>query len=185
MNDPTPLDSDRHLDAGDVRTLPRAPIHVILDNLRSAFNVGSIIRTSEAGRIAHLHLCGFTARPPHRQIARTALGATRHVPWTHHPDAATAILHARRERCAIWGIEITPDAESYLDAPATFPLALVFGHEVRGLAPDTLAAVDRVVQIPMYGIKNSLNVATSYGIVLFELRRRLHLASAAGEENCT
>ncbi len=179
------LTTDRFTGAGSLADRPRAPVRVVLDNLRSAFNVGSIFRTSDAARVEHLHLCGITPTPPHRQLARTSLGATRHVPWSSHPDAAAVVRALAARGHQIVALEITPEAESYLDAPLQSPLALVLGHEVLGISGATLAEADRIVRIPMFGVKNSINVATSYGIVIFEILRRLGYPSPTAAGDCT
>ena len=179
------ISRDRFQDAADVTARPRLPVHVVLDNLRSAFNVGSILRTSDAARVARLHLCGITVRPPHRQLARTALGATRHVPWTPHSDAASAVSELRTRGMRVVALEITASSRSYLEVDLTPPLGLVLGHEVNGVSPDALAQCDEVVHIPMYGVKNSLNVATSFGVLIFEILRRSGDPSAWAGSDCT
>jgi tRNA G18 (ribose-2'-O)-methylase SpoU len=176
---------DRYQSQGRLRALPRFPVHVILDNLRSAFNVGSILRTSDATRVAQLHLCGITPHPPHRLIARTSLGAGRSVPWTHHADAADAIALVRQAGGLVVALEVTPSARSYLEVDYRFPLGLVLGHEVHGVSPSVLAQVDEIVTIPMWGVKNSINVATSFGILIYELRRRYPPTSSAAGRPCT
>lgn len=176
---------DRLLDAGVLRARPRFPIHVVLDNLRSAFNVGSIIRTSDAARVMHVHLCGISARPPHAQVARTALGASRFVPWTHHPDAVDAVRTLRGDGVTIAALETTASARSYLEVDCRFPMALVVGHEVRGVDPRVLDLADEVVTIPMWGVKNSINVATAFGVVIFEVLRRYASTTLAAERDCT
>lgn len=176
---------DRYLEIGKLGARPRFPIRVVLDNLRSAFNVGSIIRTSDAARVMHVHLCGITASPPHVQLARTALGATRFVPWTRHDDTLDAVRALKADGVAIVALETTASAASYLEADYRFPMALVLGHEVRGVDTRVLAACDQVITIPMWGVKNSLNVATAFGIVTFEILRRLHATTRAEEPGCT
>lgn len=173
------LERDRYEEGHAIRGEGRFPIHTVLDNVRSAFNVGSIIRTSDAARVAKLHLCGITARPPHREIARTSLGATRYVPWQSHERTIDAVTSLKERGVRIVALEVAPSAVSYLDCPVTFPLGLVVGHEVTGVSEDVLALADDVVHIPMWGVKNSLNVATSYGIIVFELLRRYASASSA------
>ncbi len=171
--DPIELTSqDRFEESASVLSRPRVPVQVVLDNLRSAFNVGSIFRTSDAARVAHLHLCGITAYPPNRKIARTSLGATRYVPWTYSASTIDAVRGLKESGSRVVALETSPSARSYLDVDYTLPLALLLGHEVRGLSPEILALADDVVTIPMHGVKNSINVATSYGVVLFEILRR-------------
>jgi len=157
----------------------RHPVHVILDNIRSAFNVGSIFRTSDAGQITRIHLCGMTPHPPHDRLSRTALGADEHVPWSYYAKCSVAVETLKSRDVPIVGVETTPDADDYTRFEWNQPVALVLGHEVRGIAPDILDECVDVVQIPMLGVKNSINVATAYGIILFEILRQW----AASPEN--
>jgi len=152
--------------------LPRNPVHVVLDNLRSAFNVGSILRTSDAGAVAHAHLCGMTARPPNVKLYKTALGAFDYVPWTYHETTQQALDQLAAEGIPPVAVEVADNAASYLEFDWPRPVALVFGHEVHGIDPDVLARCAAAVYIPMAGYKNSLNVATAFGVVLYELLRR-------------
>ncbi len=150
----------------------RNPVHVVLDNIRSAFNVGSIFRTSDAGLITRIHLCGMTPHPPHDRLSRTALGAEEHVPWSYYSKCSAAVEALKIRNVPLVGLETTPEAEDYTRFEWDQPVALVLGHEVRGIAPDILNECADVVQIPMLGVKNSVNVATAYGIILFEILRQ-------------
>lgn len=153
----------------DLPALPRNPIHVVLDNLRSAYNVGSIFRTADAGAAAHIHLCGMSAHPPHRKLEKTALGAFAYVPWTYHErtaDALDALNQAGIQRVAI---EVTADAVPMQTYSWPSPIAIVFGNEVDGIGERTLEKCDAVVQIPMQGFKNTINVATAFGVVLYHI----------------
>ena len=140
----------------------------MLDNVRSAFNVGSMFRTAEAARVSHVHLCGITPHPPHPQLDRTALGTAFRVPWTHHRHSRDAIAALRSEGVRIHAVEITPEARSLRETPLPRPGALVFGHEVGGVDPELLELADEVIHVPMWGRKNSLNVAVVFGIVVFD-----------------
>lgn len=148
------------------------PLVGVLDNLRSAFNVGAIFRTAEAARIAGLRLCGITPYPPNGKLDRTALGTSHRVPWRHHIETREAIAELRREGYPVWAVEITAGAASLRDVEVPDRLALVFGHEVTGVNPAAAAEADRIVAIPLYGRKSSLNVATAFGIVVFDILRR-------------
>jgi tRNA G18 (ribose-2'-O)-methylase SpoU len=156
------------------------PLVAVLDNIRSAFNVGSIFRTSEAVRLEHLHLCGITPYPPNEKLDHTALGTAHRVSWTHHLDARAVVRDLRASGRAVWGVELGPSSRSLFELRAPSPLALVFGHETAGVDPHVLAACDAVVAIPMRGRKNSLNVATAYGIVVFEILRQWELGGWSG-----
>ncbi|MBW2278400.1 MAG: RNA methyltransferase [Deltaproteobacteria bacterium] len=145
---------------------------VVLDNIRSAFNVGSVFRTCEAAGTAHLYLCGISAAPPNPRVLKTSLGAEAVLPWSHHLSSTEVIENLRRQGIAIISVELTDRSQPYTAVDYPPRCALVFGHEVAGVAVPILERSDLVVEIPMLGRKNSLNVATSVGVVLFELVRR-------------
>ncbi|MBD3334198.1 MAG: TrmH family RNA methyltransferase [Candidatus Eisenbacteria bacterium] len=152
---------------------PRLPFYVVLDNIRSVYNVGSIFRTSDALRLSHLYLCGMTAYPPHPKLDKTALGAAGHVPWSHAADAVSVVRDLQERGIPIWACETGPGADDYLGAEFPAPAAFVFGHEVAGVSPAVLELAERRIAIPMGGFKASLNVATAYGVILFEGMRQL------------
>jgi tRNA G18 (ribose-2'-O)-methylase SpoU len=155
-----------------LRTEPRLPITVLLDNIRSLYNVGSIFRTSDGGRIARLILTGYTPHPPRKEIEKTALGATESVPWEYVQDPLVAIAGLKREGIAICALEHTSASVPYHTLKQeSFPLCLVVGNEISGVSPAILEAADLAVDIPMYGMKQSLNAAVAYGIALFEFVR--------------
>ncbi len=156
----------------DLPPVARNPIHIVLDNIRSAFNVGSIFRTADAGAVAHLHLCGMTAFPPNRKLAKTALGAVDYVPWTHRKDTAETLDWLKTEGIPCIAVETAPGAVAHTEMAWPQPVAIVFGNEVTGIGPEILGCCANVVQIPMGGYKNTINVATAFGIVLFEVLRQ-------------
>ncbi len=149
---------------------------VVLDNLRSLYNTGSILRTADAAGVARVLLCGITPRPDQRRaIAKTALGAEDSVRWEHWSDTNTALASLKREGYEVAGIEPASDAIDLYEWTPRWPVCLVFGHEREGMSSSAAAAVDLVVRIPMLGTKHSLNVATAAGVALYELvRRRLY-----------
>jgi len=155
--------------------LARQPVHVVLDNIRSAFNVGSIFRTGDAGAVEHLHLCGMSAYPPHKKLEKTALGAFDYVPWTYYERTSACIAQLRERHIAVVGVEVTPDAIPLHTFVWPRPVAFILGNEVTGIAPRNLARCDAVVRIPMHGFKNSINVATACGIVLYGLLAQWHM----------
>lgn len=118
--------------------------------------------------MAHLHLCGITPYPPHEQVYRTALGAAFHVPFTHHRDTRAAVLALRAEGVVVHAVEVDSRARSIRVCPLPQPGALIFGHEVAGIDPQVLELADEIVFVPMWGRKNSLNVAVTFGIAVFE-----------------
>jgi tRNA G18 (ribose-2'-O)-methylase SpoU len=166
-----PPDRDRTPEEGPVLAEP-LPLTGVLDNLRSAFNVGSIFRTSEAARVGELLLCGITAYPPNAQLDRTALGTAHRVPWRHVVSTAEAVRGLRAQGVPVWALEVTDGARSLREVRFPRPVAVVFGHETAGVGPEVLREVDGIVQIPLYGRKNSLNVASAYAVVIFEILRQ-------------
>jgi 23S rRNA (guanosine2251-2'-O)-methyltransferase len=152
--------------------IDRLPVVVLLDHVRSLYNVGSFFRTADAVRVQRLVLAGITATPPNPQIAKTALGAEASVPWEKADDAAGALETWRSRGFELVAIETSLTAVDLFDWQPAFPVCLVFGHEVDGIQPDVLARCDTHVRIPTLGLKQSLNVATAGGVVLYELLRK-------------
>lgn len=157
----------------ELEDLPRHPVVVVLDNLRSAYNVGSIFRTADAARIAHIHVTGFTPTPEHRRVAKTALGAEHTVPWSHDPDPFPLLDRLRADGYTLAALEQT-DAPTGIEAvkPAQFPLSLVLGNEVKGVRQEIIDRCDLALEIPQYGAKHSLNVSVAFGIAAFGLVER-------------
>jgi len=158
----------------------RFPIYVVAENVRSLHNVGSIFRTSDAGKIARLYLCGFSGRPPRDEINKTALGAVKTVPWEYHRDTGEVVQSLKKQGVAIVVLEHTDCSVPYTAASYQFPLCLVVGNEVEGISDEVVALADLAVAIPMYGSKQSLNVSVAYGVVLFHLIDRFQGQAAAG-----
>lgn len=155
-------------DAGSARH----PVHLVLDNIRSAYNVGAIFRTADAARVERVHLCGISAYPPNDKLAKTALGATQTVPWTYHAAVNWALDALAEDRVPVVAIEEGDVTRTIYDLDWPTPVALVLGNEVTGVSPDVRARCVEIVRIPVWGAKNSLNVATAAGIALFEVLRR-------------
>ena len=160
----------------DVRALPKHPVSVVVDNVRSIHNVGSIFRTSDAALVEKLYLTGFTGTPAHRALRKTALGAEETVAWQQEPEAAGVVRRLRAEGYTIAVLEIT-DTPSEVDAlePAHFPLCLVVGNEVGGVQDEVVALADLALEIPQYGAKQSLNVSVAYGVAVFGVVARYRL----------
>ena len=147
---------------------------VVLDNVRSAFNVGAIFRAADACRVERIFLCGITAHPPSSKLDKTALGSTEFVRWEYFRSTPQALERLQEEEVPVFGVEVR--AESVPLWKVRFPekVGIVFGHELWGVSEEALSRVDGLVSLPMLGIKNSHNVSTACGIVLFEaLRQRL------------
>jgi 23S rRNA (guanosine2251-2'-O)-methyltransferase len=172
----------------ELRHAPRHPLIIVLDNVRSLYNVGSIFRTADAVRAQELILCGFTPTPPREEIAKTALGATETVPWRFIRSAAEAVGELRARGVRVFAVELATESRPYDSLqPEEFPAAFVFGNELVGIQPEVLALCDAALEIPMYGAKHSLNVAVAAGIVLFEAvkvwRRAHHLVAHNGDSH--
>jgi 23S rRNA (guanosine2251-2'-O)-methyltransferase len=150
----------------------RMPVVVLVDNVRSLYNVGSIFRTSDGAMIQKLILTGFTPHPPRKEIDKTALGATLSVPWEYVKHPLDAIATMKEQGVRICCLELTDRSVLYTEIqPTQFPLCLIIGNEITGVSPDIIRACDAAFEIPMFGTKQSLNVAVAYGIAVFELAR--------------
>jgi tRNA G18 (ribose-2'-O)-methylase SpoU len=154
------------------RGITRLPVTILLDQVRSLYNVGAFFRTADAVRAEGLVLAGITPTPADPRIAKTALGAERTLPWTSVPDAAAAIAGLRAGGREIAAIETSLHAVDLFDWQPRFPVCLVFGHEVDGVSRGALDLCDVHVRIPTLGLKQSINVATAGGVVLYELLRK-------------
>ena len=146
---------------------------VIADNIRSAHNVGALFRTSDGAHIRHLYLCGITCTPPRTDIRKTSLGAEESVPWSHEPDAAALIDRLKGEGYQVVMLEHTTDSLHYRQAEYQFPLCLVVGNEYHGIQDHLVPLGDMAVEIPMLGIKQSLNVSVAYGIAVYEILAKI------------
>ena len=152
--------------------IARLPVSVLLDNVRSAYNTGSFFRTADAAAIETLYLCGITAHPPGKPLAKTALGAEERVKWEYAKQAAPLIDRLHAAGYEIAAIETGVHSVDLFDWKPRFPVCVLFGHEVDGLAPELLERCDTHVRIPMLGMKHSLNVATAGGVVMYDLLRK-------------
>lgn len=147
--------------------MSKFPIVIILDNIRSALNVGAIFRTCDGAGIQKLYLCGITPYPPHNRIPKTALGAIEYVEWERVEDTLKLIYQLQDEGYKVVSVEQSPNSKSYDEIKYEGKTAFVFGHEISGVDQDVMDDSDEIVEIPMYGKKNSLNVATSVGIITY------------------
>lgn len=162
--------------------IQRLPVSLLLDNIRSMYNVGAFFRTADGAAIERLYLSGITARPPKSAITKTALGAEDSVPWTDVVNSLVEVDGLRARGYEIAAIETAVTAVDLYDWQPRWPVLLLFGHEVDGVRPELLARCDTFVRIPMLGAKHSLNVASSAAIVLYELLRKYRgmAATSAG-----
>ncbi|MBI1936573.1 MAG: RNA methyltransferase [Ignavibacteriales bacterium] len=150
----------------------KLPLYVMLDSIRSSYNVGSIFRTSDGAMIEKLYLCGYTPHPPKKEVLKTALGSQESVAWEYVKDAKEVIASLKQKGVKICALELTELSKKYYElAKIDFPLCLIVGNEITGVSQDLLDLCDCSIEIPQYGIKQSLNVAVAYGIAVFDLRR--------------
>jgi len=156
-----------------VKKKKRNPIYVILDNVRSLYNVGAIFRTSDAVLVEKIYLCGITGCPPRKEISKTALGAEELVPWEYSESVVKVVKELKKKGVEIVAVEIAHKAEVYYKADYDFPVCFVLGHEVNGVADNVMKLVDRAVKIPMLGRANSLNVATAYGVIVYDALEKI------------
>ena len=150
----------------------RLPVSIVLDNVRSLYNVGAFFRTADAAGLEKLYLCGITGQPPKRGITKTALGAEETVAWEHTWEPLPLVSGLRGRGYEIAAVETAVHAVDLFDWAPRFPVCLIFGHEVEGVRPELSALADTHVRIPMLGGKHSLNVATAGGVVIYELLRK-------------
>jgi tRNA G18 (ribose-2'-O)-methylase SpoU len=150
----------------------KMPVYVLLNSIRSNYNVGSIFRTSDGAMIEKLYLCGYTPYPPKKEILKTALGSTESVCWEYVKEPEEVVLKLKEQGVKICALEITENSRDYSDIlPADFPLCLIVGNEITGVSQNLIDLCDFTLEIPQYGIKHSLNVGVAYGISLFEIRK--------------
>lgn len=146
-------------------------LHIIIDNVRSAYNVGSFFRTADGAGGTKLYLCGFTPFPPNPKLEKTALGSISSVPWAHYRTTLDAIEDVHRQRIPVYAVEYTQNSIDYRSIHYHFPAAFVLGNEVHGVSDFVLDRADQIIHVPMRGMKSSLNVATVAGIIVYEASR--------------
>jgi len=151
----------------------KIPIIVILENIRSAYNVGSVFRTADAFLIESIYICGYSASPPHKEIKKTALGAEETVAWKHFEKSTSAISELKAENYKVYAVEQAENSLKLQDLPVDLgqKIAIIFGNEVTGVEQSTIHQCDGCLEIPQLGMKHSLNIATAAGVVLWELVR--------------
>ena len=163
------------LSAEAFKRVDKIPLMVVLDNVRSLNNIGSVFRTADAFRLEGLFLCGITATPPHRDIHKTALGATESVHWEYREETTDAIAELKKVGYRIFSVEQTEGAVmlDQVQLSDNQKYALVFGHEIRGVEQRVVDMSDQCIEIPQYGTKHSLNISVAAGIVIWELFRAI------------
>lgn len=157
----------------EYRPQPAVIIEALLDNIRSGYNVGSIFRTADGSGIGHLYLVGITPKPTQKKVMKTALGAQEKVSWSYHPNSVELICDLKSKGYEIWAIENNSVSEHLFDIQVPVsgerPILIVIGNELAGIDPGILAQSDRILDLPMMGIKRSLNVVIAFGIVAYYL----------------
>lgn len=157
------------------------PIYVVVENVRSLFNVGAIFRTADGVRAAGIYLTGFTGCPPRKEIHRVALGAEMSVPWTYVKNSFEAIQSLKQRGVQVVALEQTEQSADFRIFSYCLPVAVVVGHEVQGIRSETLGICDGIVHIPMLGHKHSLNVSVASGVMLYELLRKVERTNRNSE----
>lgn len=162
------------LSVEEFRKAEKIPMVLILDNVRSLHNVGSAFRTADAFLLEKIYLCGITGQPPHREINKTALGATDSMKWEYHQNAVEVVERLREQKYTVLAIEQVDEGiplQQYY--PSTNKLALIFGNEISGVTEELIHLADTILEIPQYGTKHSLNISVSVGIVIWDLLSKL------------
>jgi len=162
-----------------IHTVIKLPVFVLLNSIRSSYNVGSIFRSSDGAMIEELILCGYTPHPPidsdnsgNKDVLKTALGSTQSVKWKYIKNAVEAIKDIKEQGIKIFALELTENSKPYSGiSKSDFPICLVVGNEITGVSQEILDLCDESIEIPQFGIKQSLNVAVAYGIAIFEMRK--------------
>lgn len=168
------MDELNRLSADEFLVAPKIPVVVVLDNIRSCHNIGSVFRTSDAMRVSRICLCGITATPPNKEIHKAALDAEKSVVWVYEKDTVAMVSRLKEEGYRVYAVE---QVEGSIMLPDFNPspeekLALVFGNEVNGVQQDVINICHGAIEIPQFGTKHSFNVAVSAGIVLWEVSRK-------------
>jgi 23S rRNA (guanosine2251-2'-O)-methyltransferase len=171
------LDELNRVSVEEFKEQRKLPVAIVLDSVRSMHNVGSIFRTSDGFAVEQICLCGITSQPPHREIEKTALGATQSINWTYYPEAATAVDDLRKQGYQIVAVE---QAENSVMLNQFKPepdqkYALIFGNEVNGVSDEVMAKIDTCLEIPQFGTKHSFNIVVSAGIVLWDFFAKMKL----------
>jgi tRNA G18 (ribose-2'-O)-methylase SpoU len=171
------MDELHRISVEEFKAADKLPLTVVLDNVRSQNNIGSVFRTSDAFRVERICLCGICSTPPHRDIHKTALGAEESVAWSYHEETADCIQALKAEGYKIYAVEQVDDSIKLDALPESLgeKVAVVFGNEVEGVQEELLPLCDGSIEIPQQGTKHSLNISCAAAIVLWELWQRLHV----------
>jgi len=153
----------------------KTPLVIVLDNVRSALNVGSAFRTADAFALEKLYLCGITATPPHREILKTAIGATESMDWVYHKETKEALMELKTQGFQVLAVEQAADSVplQVFRPTAGQKYALVFGNEVKGVGEDVMEMIDACLEVPQFGTKHSLNISVCLGVVVWDLFKQI------------
>ena len=164
------------LDVGSFKEAEKSSIIIILDNIRSLNNIGSVFRTADAFLVQKIYLCGITATPPHKDIRKTALGATESVDWEYKKDTLEVVKELKQQGVSIVAVEQAENAVmlNHFEVGPTETIALIFGNEVKGVSQDVVNASNTVLEIPQFGTKHSLNISVSAGVVVWDIWSKQH-----------
>jgi tRNA G18 (ribose-2'-O)-methylase SpoU len=168
----------QRLTVGEFKSAEKVPMLVVLDNIRSQNNTGSAFRTADAFRLAGVYLCGITATPPHREIQKTALGATESVDWKYFNTTIEAVKSLQSEGYMIIAVEQTEGSTllNEFTPPAGAKLAIIFGNEVNGIEDEVLELASTFIEIPQFGTKHSINVSVAIGIVIWDIFMKMRIS---------
>lgn len=158
----------------EFKSSKKTPVIAVLENIRSAYNVGSVFRTADAFLLQAIYITGYTCTPPHKEIKKTALGAEDTVEWNHFANATEAIKSLKENGYTVYAIEQALNSQKLqtLKISSHEKIAVIFGNEVTGVEQDTILQCDGCIEIPQWGMKHSLNIATAAGVVLWEIVRK-------------
>lgn len=167
------MDELNRLSVDEFKLSEKKPVIVALENIRSAYNVGSVFRTADAFLLEAIYICGYTCKPPHKEIKKTALGAEDSVAWKHFENTDLAISELRGLGYKIFAVEQAQGSTmlNHLNYTPGEKIAVIFGNEVTGVEQSTIQQCEGCIEIPQFGMKHSLNIATAAGVVLWELVR--------------
>jgi tRNA G18 (ribose-2'-O)-methylase SpoU len=157
----------------DISQKPRHPVVVLCDDIRSLHNIGAIFRTADGAFVEKIYLCGISGKPPRNEIRKTSLGAEESVPWEYAKDAENVVSDLKLKGYQIVALEHTDSSIDYRKADYKFPLCLIVGHEFHGVSDNIVEKADMAIDLPMRGIKQSLNVSVAFGIAVYEIINKL------------
>ncbi len=175
------MDELNRLSVEDFKQTDKMPFIVVLENIRSAYNVGSVFRTADAFLLEAIYICGYTCCPPHKEIKKTALGAEETVAWKHFVNSTVAILELKDMGYKVFSVEQASGSTmlNNLNFDVNDKIAVIFGNEVTGVEQTTIQQSEGCIEIPQFGMKHSLNISTAAGVVMWELVRNRNLPNTS------